>query len=203
MADEKKYSAQEAAIAVLAKAEQMLKNSSLMKAQKLEKVLGGVGSPSTPVGRPDMGSGAIIVRSEDAEKENEIGTKFQKAENKTAPSNSQKPRIEEKPTERDYKNFETQPGNAPENDHRQAEQTPPGKNPHEKAEGNNPDWGTDPGVKGHIKLAHFIGHRSAKKKQQQSASGTVPAQGANLEKHAGDGDDGKVIPGMKKGIALS
>jgi hypothetical protein len=97
-------------------------------------------------------------------------------------------------------------------------QVPPGNNPHEKVEGNNPAWGTDPGTKGHIKLAHFIGHMSAKKGQaakvgasqpphaapvakpaMKSAAGTNPS----LTKHAADGDSGKVIPGMKKGIALS
>ncbi len=103
------------------------------------------------------------------------------AGDKKAPSNANKPRIEEKPTERDYNDFEPKAGNAPENDHREATQMSPGKNPHEQAEGNNPDWGTDPGVKGHIKLAHFMGHRSAKKKQM-SANGIAPAQGAKLER---------------------
>ena len=53
----------------------------------------------------------------------------------------------------------------------------PGNNPKEQAEGNNADWGTSPQVKGHIKLAHFIGHTSAKKKLKQSNSNVGTAMG--------------------------
>lgn len=176
MADEKKYTAQEAAIAVLKKAEEMLKASSLMKAEK--------------------------------EDENEIGTKFVKAENKAAPSNSQKPRIEEKPTERDYNDFETKPGHEKTEDHREATQTPPDSNPKEESEGNNADWGTSPQVKGHIKLAHFMGHAGAKKQNQKNNNtGTAMGKTAAQQLEKSDmsrGSGGKVIPGkMKKGIALS
>lgn len=75
-------------------------------------------------------------------------------------------------------------------------QTPPGNNPHEKAEGNNPEWGTDPGVKGHIKLAHFMGHMSSKKKHAAPAIG---ASGGGMDKP----EVTSAAPPVKKGICLS
>ena len=48
---------------VLSEQKQMPKPN-LPKSENIKKVLGGVGSPGTPVGRPDMGSGAIIVKDE-------------------------------------------------------------------------------------------------------------------------------------------
>lgn len=132
MADEKKYTAQEAAFAVLAKAGELLAKSDLIKA-------------------------------EDSRKENEIGTKFVKAENQEKPSNPMKPKIEEKPIERDNQDFETKPGHAPENDHRQAPQQAPSANPKEQAEGNNPPAGTVPGRNGVDKLRWFHGHKEGKR----------------------------------------
>lgn len=136
MAESKKfYSAKEAAIAVLAKAEEMLKASSLTK-------------------------------KEDASKENEIGTKFVKGE---APPGEIHPK-------------EHMEGEAIHPGKRVEEQASPGQNPKEQSEGNNSDWGTDPQVKGHIKLAHFMGHAGAKKQNQPNnntgaAMGQPTAQG--------------------------
>jgi hypothetical protein len=158
MAESKKfYSAKEAALAVLAKTEEMLKSHTLMKAE---------------------------------------------TENKKAPSNSQKPRIEEKPTERDYGDFETKPGHAPVKDHGTASQPAPGNNPHEAAEGNNADWGTSPQVKGHIKLAHFIGRHSAKKGAKQPNSNIGTAMGGPAAPQSAPSAS-PAPAAVKKGIALS
>lgn len=99
MSTEQKFSAQEAALAVLAKAEQMLKSSKLAKAM--------------PAG--------------------EIHPKEQ------VQGEAEKPaaRIEE--------------------------QKAPEANPKEKAEGNNPEWGNEPG---HYKLAKFCGHITAMRKMR-------------------------------------
>jgi hypothetical protein len=89
--------------------------------------------------------------------------KMEKAENKTAPSDPMKPKSEEKPVERDNKNFETQPeGSNTPPDARQAPQTPPQANPAENKEGNNPPAGAVPG-KGVHKLSFFMGHQHHKK----------------------------------------
>ena len=94
---------------------------------------------------------------------------------KKAPSNPMKPKIEEKPIERDYQDFETKPGHAPENDHREAPQAAPQSNPKEQHEGNNPPAGAIPadktatgatpgtGKKGVHKLSFFMGHQHSKK----------------------------------------
>lgn len=99
---------------------------------------------------------------------------LEKAENKDAPSNPMKPKIEEEQApQRDAANFEPQAGHSETPaDHRQAPQAAPEANPAEQKEGNNPPAGSVPG-KGVHKLSFFMGHRHHKKN------------------------------GMKKGIALS
>lgn len=107
---------------------------------------------------------------EDPNKENEIGTRFKKSDegqgagNKKAPSNDMKPKIEEKPIERDYQDFETKPGHAPENDHREEASHPtPDQNPAAHGQGSNPPAGTKPvNGKGIHKLSFFMGHRHHK-----------------------------------------
>ena len=144
---------------------------------KMEKALGGVGTPAVPTSSPDGGFGAVIARSEGKD-ENEIGTKFVKGEgteNKKAPSNDMKPRIEEKPIERDNKDFETKPGHAPENDHREEPQHPtPAANPAAHGQGSNPPAGSTPGgatpgtgKKGVHKLSFFMGHCHSKKNMKK------------------------------------
>lgn len=125
MADEKKYSAQEAAFAVLKKTEEMLKNSALMKSGNAHAE-----------GKPD----AHVPKD----------------------------------------NSEFKPATPPDGTQTQAS---PEANPKEQAEGNNADWGTSPQVKGHIKLAHFMGHAGAKKVKQPNANigtamGQPPAEGS-------------------------
>jgi len=97
MSDDKKYSAKEAAIAVLAKAEQMLKASKLTKAEPKGEIHPKEqiqGEPAKPAAR---------------------------IEDQKAPEANQK----------------------------------------EQHEGNNPEWGNEPG---NYKLAKFCGHMSAKRK---------------------------------------
>lgn len=104
--------------------------------------------------------------------ENEIGTKIVKSdtENKKAPSNEMKPKIEEKPIERDYQDFETRPGHAPENDHREEPSHPvPDQNPAAHGQGSNPPAGATPGTgkKGVHKLSFFMGHQHSKKSMKK------------------------------------
>lgn len=104
-----------------------------------------------------------LAKMEKAEKrdENEIGTKFVKAENKDAPSNPMKPKIEEKPIERDNKNFEPQAQAASKPaDHREAPLAAPAAGTAEK--NGNPQAGSVPG-KGVHKLSFFMGHRHNKR----------------------------------------
>lgn len=99
MSGNKKFSAKEAAIAVLAKAEQMLKSSKLAKALPASEIHPKEqvqGEPAKPVARIE-------------------------------------------------------------------EQAAPQANPKEKIEGNNPEWGNEPG---NYKLAKFCGHMSAKRKMK-------------------------------------
>lgn len=99
--------------------------------------------------------------------ENEIGTKFVKAENKEAPSTDKNAPKEEQAPQRDAKNFETQPGKSDKPaDARQAPQAAPAANPKEQAEGNNPPSGAVPG-KGLHKLAFFMGHTHHKRKMKK------------------------------------
>lgn len=113
MSDEKKYTAKEAAIAVLKKAEELLKKSDLAKAS---------------------------VAPASVQKSEEIPQKASQEADVTPPD-----KIREQP--------------APEN------------NPAEQKEGNNPEWGTAPGIKGHIKLAKFCGHMQSKRKASKPAPG--------------------------------
>lgn len=100
MSDEKKYSAREAAAAVLAKAHEILQKSEAAKLAKAEEI-------------PQKSADEKDATPPDA--------------------------VQEQP--------------APEN------------NPAEQKEGNNPEWGTAPTVKGHVKLAKFCGSVEAKRKK--------------------------------------
>lgn len=46
------------------------------------------------------------------------------------------------------------------------DQKSPEDNPKEQKEGNNNEWGTQPATYGTLKLAHFMGHMSSKRKQK-------------------------------------
>src|SRR5277367_1667934 len=135
MADEKKYTAREAAIAVLAKAEEMLKSSKHKHIgwdklhSKLEhegyskessdKIAGSIKAKvqkSEPMKKDMVGATAANpVSRMDAgfgkvivKGEGEGKKDESMAGDKKAPSNSNEPRIKEEPKERDYSNFETQ-----------------------------------------------------------------------------------------------
>lgn len=198
MADEKKYTAQEAAIAVLAKAQELLSKSELAKADVLATKPGKVSpgghvrsaarafahaknpNASSPKIEREMGRESMaaakqghkeklsalqsqpkpnLPKSEDMSKfeaenpnkENEIGTKFGKAENQEKPSNSMAPKISEAPDSSNPPN-------------KVQDQKAPQSNPAEQKEGNNPPSGAVPG-NGVMKLFHFVGHIKGKKKK--------------------------------------
>lgn len=138
MADNKKlFTAREAAQAVLAKAREILQDSSLMKAEKLKKdgqTLGGMigypGAPSTPAPAP-------MPKSE---------MKKYETENKKNPSIKYgKIEKDQKALERDFKEYEVKPGNSKDSSGPRLErQVSPSQNPKEEAEGNNKPDGMDP-----------------------------------------------------------
>jgi len=139
MADEKKYTAREAAYAVLKKTQEML----LAKAES-----------KNPDKKADAELGEKVehlvenhmVENKAAEKQE--GHKIMKSD-------------EAKPAEASDKAFEPKPGHAKEGDPRLAEQKAPEANPKENAEGNNPMWGTAPG---HKKLGLWCAHIAAKRR---------------------------------------
>jgi hypothetical protein len=167
---EKKYSPQEAAVAVLKKVEEMLKSEKSKHDRCVEHV--EANSPEVKNAHAVcVAEGVKPAKWEKSEKENEIGTKLkkdgatagnptsridsgfgriivkseEKTENKKVPSDAQHPRIKEEAQERDYKDFETKSGSSKSSDdHRLAEQKDPQHNPKEEAEGNNELAGTTP-----------------------------------------------------------
>lgn len=154
MSDEKRYSAKEAAVAVLKKAEEMLKSSSLAKkANPDEKADAKLGEEVEGLVENHM--------TENKEAEKEEGHKIVKAE----PKGEIHPKAH---VEGEKEN----PGE------RIEEQVAPEDNPHEQAEGNNPEWGAEAG---HYKLAKFCGHMSAKRKMR---SGEMD-KGEHKHEHVG------------------
>ena len=177
MAD-KVYTPQQAAMMVLAKAQELFKLSPLAKGEwdKIEHKLEGEG-----------------YSKESADKiDGSIKAKLDKAEGEGQPDHSNPPK----------KNSEMKPASS----HPDSVNAtpPPGNNPHEQAEGNNADWGTSPQVKGYIKLAHFIGRHSAKKSAKQPNSNIGTAMGQPEAKNEAAVDPNMMKSAkMKKGIALS
>lgn len=146
MSEEKKYSAREAAIAVLQKAEEVIKKSQALKKaaeSKHDRCVEHVKENSPEVKNPHAACVAQGVKP-------------------AAWGKSEQPAGEIKPKE----HVEGEPVNPGD---RVKEQVAPESNPKEQAEGNNPEWGTDPGKKGHFKLAKFIGHMEAKRKMSKGA----------------------------------
>ena len=151
MSDEKKYTAQEAARAVLQKAEEILKKHEHIGWNKLHSKLEHEGYSSKSADKIAGSIKAKVEKSEDAEPKGEIHPK--------------EPQVGES----------EKPGN------RIHGQLAPDKNPKEEAEGNNMPAGTTPTqvgqdgknlpgfdeMRGHIKLAKFIGHMQAKRKMSK------------------------------------
>jgi hypothetical protein len=151
MSDKKIYSAKDAAHAVLKKVGELLKESSLAKAEK------GVHAPANTFQRAAAGRSVAgnEVRSPGGSPAHAKALHSQKlAELKSMPKPNL-PKSEAGMAEKEMIQPEgVQSQIAPEN------------NPKEQIEGNNEPWGTAPGVKGHYKLAKFCGHMEAKRKMK-------------------------------------
>jgi hypothetical protein len=225
MAEEKKYTAKEAALAVLRKAEEILKKSEMMtkKENPDEKQDAALGekveglcekhmmenkSAEKKEGHKMVKQEACLMcksmqKSEFKELYADLGDLevLLKAENKAAPSNPMKPEIKQKPTERDFNDFETKPGNAPAPDHRQASQPAPGANPKEQIEGNNPQAGTVPQKKGVHKLMHFRGMMDGKRSASQKAvQASEPDMArSEIKMNKSEGGQAKKLPNVKGG----
>lgn len=145
MSEEKKYSAKEAAIAVLKKAEEVLKKSELVK----------------------CGGGAFTKVHEKAKREGYSEASADKiAGHVKAMEKNEDPKGEIHPKEPQVGESE-QPGARVQESAAQPTHIDPKQN-------TNPEWGTTPGtVKGHFKLAKFCGHISAKRKAKAPAQGAM------------------------------
>ena len=113
MSDKKLFSAKEAALAVLAKTKEILEDSSLMKAEKLKKqgnTLGAaIGFPGAAQTAPTPApSSTPMPKSEmkkyETENNPKAGIKYGKIEK------------DQRPTERDYNEYEVKSGNSKDSD---------------------------------------------------------------------------------------
>jgi hypothetical protein len=149
--------------------------------------LGGTGSgtPSTPTSRPDAGFGKVIARSEDGmDKAEEGGSDVGSKKLGYKPSKlGAEEKDQEMPSD---KAFEVEGKEHKSSDDPRMGHTPdPDKNPKEMAEGNNPEPGDAPGqdshIKGHMKLAKFIG-RMEHKRSLSKAGGMMDKAATGHEK---------------------
>lgn len=145
MADERKYSAREAAIAVLDKAKDVLhKHEEMVKCGTFSKVH----AKAKREGYSEESADKIAGHAKAMEKSEPVGELHPK---------------------------EAVQGEAEHPGARIEHQAAPENNPKEQAEGNNQPWGTDPGVKGYVKLAKFIGHKESKRKRPAAPAAAAPA----------------------------
>ncbi len=146
MAEEKKYTAREAAVAVLAKAQELLNKSELAKSEgsksKHDSCVEHVKENSPEVKNPHAVCVAEGIEPAKWEKSEKIAEP--KAENAES----------------------VKSGSSQEADARLQEQKAPADNPKEQVEGNNKEWGTAPETYGFLKLAHFMGHVAQKRKKK-------------------------------------
>jgi hypothetical protein len=183
MADEKKYTAKEAAQAVLKKAEEMLKaHKSKHEHIGWNKLHGKLEHEGYSKESADKIAGSIKAKVEKTEKntvDQERADGGNKSPDKKAahdahldkgemPPKSEKEIPDAEP--KSDKAFETKPGKEKGDDPRESEQKAPGSNPKEQVEGNNEEAGTTPTqvgedeknkpgydeMKGRIKLVHFM-----------------------------------------------
>lgn len=181
---DKLFSAREAAEAVLKKAKQILEDSSLTKSEKLKKdqTLGqAIGYPgsgsSTPPPPPPPTMGKAEYKTENDPKP---GVKYGKIEK------------DQKPIERDYKNFEVQKEspNSSGDDKRQEKQVSPSGNPKEEAEGNNKPDGMEPEFEFKDKVAKELAKEKASHMvKSQSGMHTVMYQTAPIQKSETEAND--------------
>lgn len=143
MSEEKKYSAKEAAIAVLKKAEEMLKKA------ELEKCSGGtftkVHEKAKREGYSEASADKIAGHAKAMAKNEEPKGEIHPKEPQVGESENPGERIEPK-----------------------ADPQPTQENPKVNS---NPQWGTTPGAKGHFKLAKFCGYVEAKRKAAKPVGG--------------------------------
>jgi hypothetical protein len=145
--------------------EDLAKLEPMLKGEKMKKQLGGVGAPSTPMPRPDAGFGSVVVKNEDeGVGSKKIGYKPSKLgdEEKEA----------EMPSDKAYEVEGIDHKSS--DDERMGHTNDPDKDPKEHEEGNNAEPGSKPSVeanesqdtapiKGHLKLAKFIGRMEHKR----------------------------------------
>lgn len=169
MSEEKKYTAREAAVAVLKKAEELLKNTSLNKDEELAKVdqydnqkhQKGVhhGVPTK------ANAGTAHSHSTSMTGNSKAGHQKILGELKAQP----KPNLTKEEPAGEIHPKEPQVGESEQPGERIEESSAEPTKIDSKVNG-NPEWGTTPGVmKGHIKLAKFCGHMHSKRKRAKPA----------------------------------
>lgn len=150
---DKKYSAKDAAIAVLEKAKEMYKSSNLAKAEKSkhDRCVEHVKENSPEVKNPHAVCVAEGVKPAKWSKSEAIDAQLKKFE-----------KITKKENHEDAETMAMAEQDATPKDGVQPESKP------EHMENGNPEWGTLPGT---YKLAKFLGHLSQKKKSKGQQNG--------------------------------
>ena len=169
MADEKKYSAREAAVAVLKKAEEMIKSSELMK-KGVDQYDNQVHQKGVQHGIPSRSNAGTAHSHSESMQGHHVRTgNIESAKNQAKKTIAQ---LAQQPKPNLTKADETPSDNV--------EQTPdPRTNPKEIAENGNPAPGALPQneekysaeMKGHIKLAKFVGGMEKKRASKGPANG--------------------------------
>ena len=179
MSENKKlFSAQEAALAVLTKAKEILEESSLMKAEKLKKDGQTLGAA---IGFPGSAPTAPMAPIKKYETENnpKPGVKYGKIEK------------DQKPIERDYNEYNVKPGNSKDSSGpRLKKQVSPSGNPKEEAEGNNAPNGMEPPFEFKDKVSKELAKEKASHMvKSQSGMHTVVYKSTAFEKSEDQAND--------------
>src|SRR5581483_6920372 len=179
MAHEKQYTPKQVTIAILGKVEELLKKSELTKAKDDAKMVqcnkcGDMYKAESKHDRcvehvkqvsPGVNNPHAVCVAEGVKPES-----WNKSEGEYKPENEQKPNAQ--PSEHNSQDA-SQPaqGKAPAGEIKPKEQEQAPSDNVRPTEGTvphngNPQWGDDPQVRGHFKLAKFIGHMESKRKRK-------------------------------------
>lgn len=162
----------------------------------------GMGAPSTPTSRPSAGFGSITAKSEEGVGSKKLGYKPSKL--------GEEEKEAEMPSDGAFKVKHIDDKSS--NDPRLGSTPDPDKSPKEHAEGNNAEPGSKPSVeanqsqdtapvKGHLKLAKFIGRMEHKRSMAKSEM--EKSQGYPTEKYAGQKGVHEPMPVYEKGKGVT
>lgn len=197
MAREKLYTAKQVAVNLLAKVEEILKKSEVLSKgeTKHDRCVEHVKENSPEVKNPHAVCVAEGVKPSKWNKSEGLEKGETENSKKLGYKLSEEGKKEKQPEESD-KAFEVEGKESKSSDDaRLKEQESPEKNPKEQAEGNNEKAGTTPTqvgedgknkpgydeMKGHLKLAKFIGYMDGKRASRKAANPQVSAEAQHAE----------------------